>query len=57
MFFSNDDNYRRGLEWYSRAYFRRTATYPACGEATLQYLYWNDKMVPRIQQVYGQAPI
>jgi len=22
MFFSHDDNYRRGLDWYRRTYFR-----------------------------------
>ena len=57
MFFNYDDNYRRGLEWYSRTFFRRAAPNLARGEATPHYLYWSDKVAPRIRQVYAQAPI
>ena len=57
MFFSHDDNYRLGPEWYSRTYFRRAAPNPARGEATPHYLYWSDKVAPRIRQLYGQFPI
>jgi hypothetical protein len=57
MYFSHDDNYRRGPEWYARTYFRDAESFPARGEATPHYLYWSEKAAPRIREVYGQAPI
>jgi hypothetical protein len=57
MFFSHDDNYRRGADWYVRTYFKRAAASLARGEATPHYLYWSEKVAPRIRQVYGEAAI
>ncbi len=52
MFFSHDDNYRRGLDWYRRTYFRKAGTCPVRGEATPHYLYWSEKVAERIRQAY-----
>ena len=57
MFFSNDDNYQRGPKWYARTYFHGADRYPARGEATPEYLYWSEKVVPRILELYGKMPI
>lgn len=57
MFFSHDDNFKRGSKWYARVYFRNANRFLARGEATPHYLYWSDKVAPRIKQLYGQVPI
>jgi hypothetical protein len=57
MFFSHDDNYQRGPEWLFRTYYQRAAGFPARGEATPHYLYWSEKVAPRIRQVFGQKAI
>jgi hypothetical protein len=57
MFFSHDDNYARGIGWYSRTYFHGASPYSARGEATPHYLYWSNKVAPRIRLDYGEVPI
>jgi hypothetical protein len=57
MYFSNDANFQRGPEWYARTFFKGAAGYPARGEATPHYLYWSDKVAPRIKQFYRQTEI
>ena len=57
MFFSNDNNFNRGMEWYSHTFFQQAAGYPARGEATPHYLYWSDKVAPRIRQIYEMNEI
>jgi hypothetical protein len=53
MFFSHDENYRQGLGWYSRTFFPAAHKYPLRGEATPHYLYWAEKVAPRIREAYG----
>jgi len=48
MFFSHDENYRRGFDWYIKTYFEGAENYPARGEATPHYLYWAEKTAARI---------
>lgn len=57
MFFSQDSIYNCGLDWYSQAFFKRAAKYPARGEASPHYLYWSEKVAPRIKKNYGQVPL
>jgi hypothetical protein len=57
MFFSRDENYARGLDWYEETYFEGAEGYPVRTEATPHYLYWSAKVAPRIKEVYGERPI
>jgi hypothetical protein len=57
MFFSREENYARGLDWYEEMYFEGAEDYPVRTEATPHYLYWSAKVAPRIKEVYGERPI
>lgn len=50
MFFSRDDYFQRGLDWYSQTFFAGSETHSIRGEATPHYLYWADKVAPRIHE-------
>jgi len=54
MFFSHDENYQRGLDWYVATYFGKARDYPARGEATPHYLYWAEKSAARIASCFSQ---
>ncbi len=53
MFFSHDENYRQGPDWYSRTFFPGAQRYSLRGEATPHYLYWAEKAAPRMRRAYG----
>ncbi len=57
MFFSRDDYFSRGLDWYRNTYFRRSINFPIRGEASPHYLYWAEKVSPRIKMVFQDQPI
>jgi Sulfotransferase domain len=57
MFFSRDEYYARGLDWYEDVYFEGAEDYPVRAEATPHYLYWSEKVAPRIKEVYGEIPV
>jgi sulfotransferase family protein len=57
MFFSREENYARGLDWYEDVYFEGATDYPVRVEATPHYLYWSAKVAPRIKDVYGERPV
>jgi hypothetical protein len=57
MFFSRDEYYAKGLDWYEEFYFRGAENYPVRAEATPHYLYWSEKVAPRIKEVYGEKPV
>jgi len=57
MFFSREDYFARGLDWYHRTFFRNSERFPARGEATPHYLYWAQKVAPRMARVYGTEPV
>ena len=57
MFFSREDYYARGLDWYEAEYFEGAEHYPVRAEATPHYLYWSEKVAPRIKEVYGERPV
>ena len=53
MFFSHDDNFQRGFDWYVKTFFSGSDELPLRGEATPHYLYWAEKVAPRIAQQYS----
>jgi hypothetical protein len=57
MFFSREEYYARGLDWYEDVYFEGAEDYPVRAEATPHYLYWSEKVAPRIKEVYGEIPV
>jgi Sulfotransferase domain len=57
MFFSREENYARGLDWYEGFYFDGAENYPVRAEATPHYLYWSEKVAPRMKGVYGERPV
>ena len=57
MFFSRDDYFERGVDWYARTFFRECRGFQVRGEATPHYLYWAEKVAPRIKHVYGGQPV
>jgi hypothetical protein len=57
MFFSRDEIFARGLDWYEDAYFEGAEDYPVRAEATPHYLYWSEKVAPRIKEVYGERSV
>ncbi len=56
MFFCHDGDYLRGVTWYLKVTLRRRY-YPQRGEASPHYLYWSNKVAPRIHQLYGKSTI
>jgi hypothetical protein len=57
MFFSREEKYARGLDWYEAEYFNGAEDYPVRTEATPHYLYWSEKVAPRIKDVYGERSV
>jgi hypothetical protein len=56
-FFNNDANFARGLDWYSQTFFQNSSEFPRRGEVTPGYLFWSDKVAPRLQSALkGQTP-
>jgi hypothetical protein len=56
-FFSHEEYFNRGTKWYVETYFDQRETYPVQCEATPHYLYWADKVSPRIKQAYQTKPL
>ena len=54
-FFSDDANYARGLDWFAETYFKGAEKFPVRGDATPHYIYWSDKVAPRIHQTFGAS--
>ena len=57
MFFSREDYCAKGLDWYEEVYFEGAEDYPVRAEATPHYLYWSEKVAPRIKEVYGDRSV
>jgi sulfotransferase family protein len=57
MFFSREEYYARGQDWYENEYFEGAEDYPVRAEATPHYLYWSEKVAPRIKEVYRERPV
>jgi len=57
MYYSRDDYYKKGERWYKRSYFRNSENYTVRGEATPHYLYWAEKIAPRIRNAYSDGEV
>ena len=49
-FFCDDEYYARGEGWYLRTFFQKAGDFPVRGEATSRYLYFGQKVAPRIHK-------
>jgi hypothetical protein len=56
-FFSNDDRYANGPEWYIQTHFSGAEAYKIRMEATPAYLTWSQKAAPQIKKLYGDQPV
>jgi hypothetical protein len=56
-FFSKEEYYARGLDWYQNWHFEGAEDYPVRAEATPHYLYWSEKVAPRIKEAYRERPV
>jgi hypothetical protein len=56
-FFSKEEYYARGLDWYQDWHFEGAEDYPVRAEATPHYLYWSEKVAPRIKEAYRGLPV
>jgi Sulfotransferase domain len=54
-FFCDDDYFSQGTEWYRQTFYGEAGDRLVRGEATSTYLYWGEKVVPRLEGVYGRA--
>jgi len=52
-FFSNDEFFARGLEWYVRAHFAGAHEFAVRMEASPAYLTWSEKTAPRMQSAFA----
>jgi hypothetical protein len=49
-FFCDDEYYQRGEEWYVSTFFNKESNKLVRGEASSRYLYFGEKVAPRIKQ-------
>jgi hypothetical protein len=57
MFFSRDDYFERGADWYTKTFFSESERFLCRGEASPHYLYWAEKVSKRIYDLYGNEDI
>ena len=57
MFFSRDDYYSRGLDWYLKTFYSHSEDFPVRGEASPHYLYWAEKVASRIYYAHEKTPV
>ncbi len=57
MFYSRDDFYARGVDWYCKTYFSKSFAFPVRAEATPHYLYWAQKVSPRIKETHPDGQV
>ena len=56
-FFSDDQNYLRGVDWYEVTHFKNTRNQLVRMEGTPAYLTWSEKVAPRIKEMYQGQPV
>jgi hypothetical protein len=56
-FFSKEEYYARGLDWYQDWHFEGADNYPVRAEATPHYLYWSGKVAPRSNEADRGLPV
>jgi hypothetical protein len=52
-FFCDEEYYAKGVDWYISTFYSKSKSYPARGEATPRYLYWGERVVPRLSSLYA----
>ncbi len=52
-FFCDDEYYKKGAKWYSETFYADVRGFKMRGDATPRYLFWGEKVVPRMQSLYG----
>jgi hypothetical protein len=57
MFFSRDDYYERGTDWYLKTFFYNSKEFMIRGEASPHYLYWAEKVSGRIRSACQQGSV
>ena len=55
-YFCDDEYFSRGDEWYLKTFFEKAREQQICGEATSRYLYFAEKVAPRINY-YSQPEL
>ena len=55
-FFSNDDRYKNGMDWYAQNHFSDAGGFAVRMEASPAYLTWSEKVAPRMKDVYQERP-
>jgi hypothetical protein len=56
LFFSQDGLYQKGLSWYADTFYKEAKGFPVRGDASPHYLYWGEKVAPRLAQAYPEPP-
>lgn len=54
-FFCDEEYYQKGLEWYQMVFFAGAEKFKDRGDATPRYLYWAERVVPRLKAIYGDS--
>ena len=57
LFFSRDSLYEKGLDWYVQTFYKNASAFPLRGDATPHYLYWSEKVAPRLRSLYPDGPM
>jgi hypothetical protein len=57
FFWNDDEMYEKGIEWYVNAYLQDADQYPVRVDGSTRYLYWGDKVAPRLKHVYDNQPL
>ena len=52
-FFCDEEYYAKGVDWYLKTFYNNSAPHKIRGDATPRYLYWGERVVPRICSLYG----
>ncbi len=56
-FFSNDEFFAKGPEWYARAHFGGAQKFAVRMEASPAYLTWSEKTAPRMRSTFAGRPL
>ncbi|MBT4842344.1 MAG: hypothetical protein HON91_07890 [Anaerolineae bacterium] len=57
FFFSSDNNYKKGTEWYLEQYFSKSERKAQIGEIASTYTYHGERVARRLKSLYGQHPV
>jgi hypothetical protein len=56
-FFSNDEKFQKGYDWYQNSFFQNASTYPVRMEASPAYLTWSTKTAPHFKEAYKSSDV